>query len=192
MEYSIEIPVKEGQQSTISVDNVLNEIKKVVNNGSLGNFSVDSSYTVCQRNRTTGDCIVSTASSATPFPTSTSRMIDESIFSSEFVTSVELELESSVSTSMEISSLDIVSTPIVESSYSDISSESESSIAPSVTETEILSSSISPEISTVKVVSSLKINQEFTEELENSSSAEFQEFERDFCDGVIMFHIILV
>ena len=74
--------------AAISVNDVLKQVELIVNNGSLGNFSVDTSYTICQRDKVTGDCIVSTASSATPFPTSTSSMIDESIFSSEFVTSV--------------------------------------------------------------------------------------------------------
>merc|ERR1711915_137451 len=31
---------------------------EIVNNGSLGNFTVDKSFTVCERNETTGDCKV--------------------------------------------------------------------------------------------------------------------------------------
>ena len=145
MEYSIEIPVKEGQQSTISVDNVLNEIKKVVNNGSLGNFTVDKNYTVCVRDRDTGDCVVpASLISHTPQSSFAFSTIDDGISSTMF----------------------------------------SGSITPSVTQTHYFSSSIIPQVQKIEVQSSLKINQEFTEDLANKSSAEFKELEEDFCDGV--------
>ena len=162
--YSVKV---KDEDSTTSVNDVLNKIQEAVSNGSLGNFSVDTSYPICQRDIQTEDCVVSNASSSTPFPTSTSSVIDSSIFSSEFAT-----------------------TSIVESSSSDMSSVSESSIAPSVTETEVFSSSIIPEVGTVEVVSSLKLEETYREDLSNDTSPQFKAFEQEFCEEVNVFYIV--
>ena len=145
MDYLLEIPVEPHQAVTINVESVLTQIKEIVNNGSLGNFTVDKNYTVCVRDRDTGDCVVpASVISHTPQSSFAFSTIDDGISSTMF----------------------------------------SGSITPSVTQTHYFSSSIIPQVQKIEVQSSLKINQEFTEDLANKSSAEFKELEKDFCDGV--------
>ena len=106
MDFLLEIPYQDYQGSSLNKEDVLNQIKEIVNNGSLGNFTVDKSFTVCERNETTGDC------------------------------------------------------------------------------------KVRPKSHKVCVYSALKIDQPFTEELNNESSAEFRQLEQEFCTEVRIFYVL--
>ena len=145
--------VEQGQQ-TISAESVLNKIKESVENGSLGNFTVDTTKPICSVDVDTGKCLTSSpiVTTATSEFTLDSSMIDLSeiptSFSSDYSSSVMMSVQPSesgyVSAAMESSDFDGISSSVESSMVDEISSLALTSLLGLTSPSDIASVSVQP------------------------------------------------
>ena len=155
---------------------VLQKLREIVQNGTLGDYQLDKSADVCLVDIFTGQCLMvssemlTLATSVSLF-TESQDMITQSPISPSAFESSQLALTSSLSMIADVSI-----TP---------SSDISDTILPSLVSSEDFQSSSALVAAPLTVETSMKItNIDFNENLQNRTSQEFQDFQKAFCSNV--------
>ena len=166
---------------------VLQKLREIVQNGTLGDYQLDKSAAVCLVDIFTGQCLMvssemlTLATSVSLF-TESQDMITQSPISPSAFESSQLALTSSLSMIADVSI-----TP---------SSDISDTILPSLVSSEDFQSSSALVAAPLTVETSMKItNIDFNENLQNRTSQEYQDFQKAFCSNVsaalFLFHFLI-
>ena len=155
---------------------VLQKLREIVQNGTLGDYQLDKSAAVCLVEIFTGQCLMVssemlTLATSVSLLTESQDMITQSPISPSAFESSQLALTSSLSMIADVSI-----TP---------SSDISDTILPSLVSSEDFQSSSTLVTAPLTIQTAMKITSvSFNENLANKTSQEFQDFQTDFCGNV--------